>query len=216
MMKESEFWRMVDEMGWPEVHYDEAKYRFMLKYPPAVAEEFQNIFLQKKVELRKAGRVQAVCDSWDDNLAHIIGLGEQEYEHNITNPRLMFEREESLDYKESFAYCIPFADDYKLLRDEGYEPYLRSIRELLHRMETTDPDDVPPRAYRLYPEIRALGELFLNRTWQTAVDRYHDRYGPGYAEGFPTGQFGYVFPNLVSTLKRYRLREHAGDAPQTT
>lgn len=190
MMKETEFWRMVDEMGWPEVRYDETNCRFMLKYPPPVAQEFQNTFAQKKAALRKAGRVQALCDSWDDNLAHIVGLGREEYERNIANPRLTFEREELGEYQESFAYCIPFADDYKLLRNEGYEPYLRSIRELLDRMETTDPDDVPPREYRLYPEIRALAELFLSRNWQAAVNRYRERYGPGYADSFPTEQFG--------------------------
>ncbi|MFP4409460.1 MAG: hypothetical protein ACLFPW_13145 [Spirochaetaceae bacterium] len=209
MMKDSEFWRMVEKMGWPEVHYDEAKYRFMLRYPPAVAEEFEETFLAKKAELRKAGRVEAVSDGWDDTLAHIIGLGKAAWEQNLANPTLMFQREESLDYKESFAYCIPFPDDYKLLTDEGYEPYLRSIRKLLARMDATDPDDVPPREYRLYPEIRALGERFLERNWQAAVDRYHNRYGPGYADSFPTDSFGYVIPNLVRTLERFRLREHA-------
>ncbi len=208
-MQDTVFWRMVEEMGWPEVFYDEAKYRFMLRYRPDVAEEFMQVFLAKKAELRSVGRVQAVSDGWDDTLAHIIGLGKTEWEQNRANPTLMFEREESLDYKESFAYCIPSADDYELLQDAGYEPYLRSIRELLHRMETTDPDDVAPREYRLYPEIQALGVQFLERNWQLAVDRYHERYGPGYADSFPTNYFGYGIPNLVNRLERFRLREHA-------
>lgn len=211
MMNETEFWHIVEEILWPQVHYGEAKYRFMRRYPPEVAEEFGEIFLRKKAELRKAGRVEAVSDGWDDTLAHIVGLGKAEYERNIADPALMYQREESLDYTESFAYCIPFRDDYKLLQDDGYEPYLRSIRKMIDRIETTDSDDVPPREYRRYPELRALGELFLTRDWRRAVDTYHESYGPGYADTFPIRIAGYAIPNLVQNLERFRLR----DAPRS-
>lgn len=78
---------------------------------------------------------------------------------------------------------------------------------MITRMETTDPDDVPPREYRRYPELRATGELFLTRDWRSAVTAYHESYGPGYADTFPTRIAGYAIPNLVQNLERFRLRE---------
>jgi hypothetical protein len=51
----------------------------MKTYPPEVADEFSNIFGEKTRALRKAGRLRAVCDSWDDTLAHIVGLGQAEW-----------------------------------------------------------------------------------------------------------------------------------------
>ncbi|MEX2443121.1 MAG: hypothetical protein WD492_05930 [Alkalispirochaeta sp.] len=207
MMTENEFWRIVAEIGWPEADDDEAKYQFMKTYPPAVAEQFSEIFGEKKRALRRAGGVQAVCDSWDDTLAHIVGLGREEWQRNMDHPHLMVEREEALQYRESFAYCIPFADDYLLLTDEGYEPYLRSIQDLVEHLKTTNPDTVPPREFRRYPEILHHCAPFLAGDWPTGVSRYRSTYGPGYADGFPTGIGGYVLPNLVQTLEKYRLRE---------
>ncbi len=44
----------------------------------------------------------------------------------MESPHLIREREKRIDYRESFAYCIPFEEDYGLLTDEGYESFIRS------------------------------------------------------------------------------------------
>jgi hypothetical protein len=59
----------------------------MKAYPPEVAEQFWDIFAEKKRTLRRAGNVQAICHSRDDTPAHIIGLGREKWERmEATDP----------------------------------------------------------------------------------------------------------------------------------
>lgn len=202
-MTEDQFWSIVDEIGWPEVHYDEAKRRFMERHGISVAEEFRDWLMHLKGRLRRAGDVQAVCDSWDDLLVHVVGLGEKEYYRTIQSPQLLFEREASFDYQESFAYCVPFDEDYGYLTDDGYEHFIAYAQEHLDEIAQTDPDDIPPRIYRRYPDVEEVCRLLISKDWQAAVERYHDLFGPGYADDWPMGC--YAIPNFVQTLERYRL-----------
>ena len=116
--------------------------------------------LARGVNLYERAGLTAISDSCDDNLAHIVGLGRTEFRRNMESPRLIRERERTkIDYKESFAYCIPFEEDYDLLTDEGYEGFIRSATAVIDRLNATDPDDVPPKLYRRFPEIREVCEL---------------------------------------------------------
>ena len=74
------FWEIVEELNWPNVHYDRASRQFMEKYSVEEADAFHDIFLRLKGELRKSAAVTEVSDSMDDALAHTIGLGKTEYE----------------------------------------------------------------------------------------------------------------------------------------
>ncbi len=202
-MTEERFWKIVEEMGWTETHYDVAKRRFMKTHPKETAVAFASLFSRFKDELYKRAGLTAISDSCDDNLAHIVGLGLAEYRRNMDAPHLVRESEERVDYKESFAYCIPFEEDYALLTDDGYESFIRSATALIVKLDATDPDDVPPKLFRRFPEIREVCELLCARRWPEAVTAYHRYFGEGYADDWP--EQGYAIPNFVKTLEAYRL-----------
>lgn len=52
------------------------------------------------------------CDSWSDTLNHIVGLGRHEFMRNLYEPQKIVDRAEAGDYKESFGYALPYAEDY--------------------------------------------------------------------------------------------------------
>ena len=202
-MTEERFWEIVEDIGWPEAHYDVAKRRFMETHPKDTAVAFLTLFHRFKGKLYKQAGLTAISDSCDDNLAHIIGLGYAEYRRNMEAPHLVRTREERMDYKESFAYCIPFEEDYELLTDEGYERFILCATELIGKLDGTDPDDVAPRLYRRFPEIKEVCELLRTRRWHEGVAAYHRYFGEGYADDWP--EHGYAIPNFVKTLENYRL-----------
>ena len=205
-LNESDFWAIVSEMNWPHDGVDAAKLRFMQTYPPETAEAFRKVFAQKKRDITAAANVDWCCDSWDDTRAHVIGLGETEFRRHIESPQLILDREARGDYVESFAYVIPYPDDYGLLTDDGYDGMLRQVAEFSDQLAAADPDDVPPRLYRRCSDARSLCELFLQKRWSEAVALYHELYGPGYSDDWPFSRWcGYLIPNLVRDLERYRL-----------
>ena len=52
-------------------------------------------------------------DGFDDLVCHVIGLGQQEYDAVIADPRRALRRAESGDYRESFRYLVPAPEDYE-------------------------------------------------------------------------------------------------------
>lgn len=202
-MKEERFWEIVAEIGWPKVDCDSAKKAFMQRYDQTVAEGFCGEFLRLKRQLYDRAGLTAISDSCDDNLAHIIGLGKDEYYRCMERPLLVREREENGDYQESFAYCIPFEHDYGRLTDDGYDTYLRHVAELRQELSEADPDDVAPRLYRRFPDVIRVCDLLLDRRWSEAVGLYHEVFGEGYAKDWP--DLGYAVPNCIKDLERYRL-----------
>ena len=204
-MDENIFWKIVAELKWPDVDYDDAKFWFMQNYTAKEADEFRSLFAQKRNDLVKASGSNACCDSWDDTLAHIVGLGEAEYKKNIEEPERIIQREKDGEYKESFSYCIPYSEDYRKLTDDGYDNLLRLTAKLVNELENTDEDDVPPKFFRQYPKIIEVGQMLLEKKWQEAVLKYHKYFGPGYADEWPL-QGMYGIPNFIIDLERYRLQ----------
>ena len=204
-MDADQFWQIVEKIGWPNMHYDDARYWFMQNYSKEEAEEFLETFLFYKNRLNKAAGDSFCCDSWDDTTAHIIGLGKREYDRNIENPRLIFEREQKSDYRESFAYCIPHSDDYAKLTDAGYDLLISETQNELNEIETADEDDIPPKIYRQFPKVMKVCRLLIDKRWNEAVETYHDYFGPGYADQWPL--HSYLIPNFVSELKKYGMTE---------
>jgi len=204
-MKTEQFWQMVEKIGWPNMHYDDARYWFMQNYSKEEAEEFLKIFLSCKSTLSKAAGDSFCCDSWDDATAHIIGLGKEEYDRHIENPHLIFERVETTNYRESFAYCIPHSDDYEKLSDAGYDLLISETQNELQEIEASDEDDIPPKIYRQFPKIMDVCRLLIDRQWKESVETYHNYFGPGYADRWPL--HSYLIPNFVSELEKFRMTE---------
>lgn len=132
-VSEDLFWEMVDEVGWPDVDIDSAKIKLMQRYDVQTMARFREIFARKSSELSDAAAVDWCCDGWDDTRAHIVGLGRLEYQRNLLNPSLIRDRYHNYQFRESFAYCLPFSDDYDLLSDSAYAKRCAYIMQLTEK-----------------------------------------------------------------------------------
>lgn len=130
-MTEQEFWDIVESCCWEEEAANVAKrpyetIKVRLQNGPLATqeqmEEFRSIFSKLKSNLGTVitefeERTGASCkcgdDSFDDLRSHIIGCGREVYEAELSNPELAVARGASGNYKESFAYAIPYASDYE-------------------------------------------------------------------------------------------------------
>jgi hypothetical protein len=124
-MTDADFWSLVAEIGWgtKTTNYKPVEMTFLrrgLEFTTAFRakyDEFESILYSAAA---KAG-FDYCCDSWGDTLSHVIGLGKDEFERNVANPRLLVERDQSGDYREKFSYCIPWASDFKHYSADGIE-----------------------------------------------------------------------------------------------
>ena len=144
-----------------------------------------------------------VCDSWGDTIAHTIGLGRKEYERCLSEPIRLIDREQKRDYRESLSYCLPHDEDYDLPTDAWYTSCFPELKALIVRLESVDPNDIPPREYRQYPHIISVCRLLLGRRWVDSVAEYHHHFGEKHADRWPITN--YLVPNMIQSLQRFRL-----------
>jgi hypothetical protein len=154
----NEFWKLVAELNWGHkadgpgktADYNKGKKILMQRLDVAMAERFSNTFSELSAKLYKPlYSLEGMSDdSYSDFRAHIIGLGQEEFEKALANPKSQEQRAAKHQYVESFSYCIPYKDDYKMLdptqhteraerilkeyqaglRDNRYEPVHDSMR----------------------------------------------------------------------------------------
>ena len=116
----SDFWSIVESIGWGTETTDYEKVARMLYYSMTSeqAECFRREFENRKAllyEVCSASVVECISDDGlDDLFSHIIGLGEHEYNDVLSHPELANIRYAEDKYTESFAYCMP---DMAVLRD---------------------------------------------------------------------------------------------------
>lgn len=136
------FWEIVALINWGEDHedidIDKMKLRLMRLLSPEEAEQLSERSREMGGKLAKAIRdwerrthqeMDAHGDSWDDLLNHIVGCGKEEFTRTVEDPRHALVRYQSYDYTESFAYCIPWKDDYKKLGLEFYKKWARRVHD---------------------------------------------------------------------------------------
>jgi len=163
-MSEVVFWALVDKLNWgKDLDYKRIERYLLREITKDEAEAMREQFKKQKSELYKAldPYVQLSDDSYDDLLSHIIGLGEDEYNSNMRNPRKASERADMMDFKESFSYAIPHTDDYRMTElnewkpkiDEKQKSYKKARNEasvdirdeydtILHALDTLESGDV--------------------------------------------------------------------------
>ena len=149
---ETNFWAIVEGLGWGRrtTDYDAIQKDLMNRLSPQQAKKMRGIFDKKKGELSRAisqwersnDDLPVSDDGYSDLLAHIVGMGRKEFEKTLRNPELAYERAKKYDYKESFAYALPYESDYrKNLREpqrgdlfqEGERVYLSSLPPQLEK-----------------------------------------------------------------------------------
>ena len=118
-MSDEIFWKAIADMGWAEngFNYEQIgeslKQRIDAAYEPQQAAEVKASLLETYNRKSNAlyYRLDKVVnnlgdDGYSDLLAHIIGLGQAEYEAVMADPSLGRERAKRYDFEESFSYCF--------------------------------------------------------------------------------------------------------------
>lgn len=238
-MSESDFWKIVDEVGWgtKTTDYHAVKGVLLRNLSPNQAASFATMESILHNKLDKAlvkfeadgdkdksqrGNPNSIGlgdDSYGDLIAHIIGLGEKEYEAVLKKPALAQERVRKGDFKESFEYCIPRASDYRLLDKEHYQQQgveiLRITEWLLSRPDTK-PLNVALKTlqdgfellnhYQVQDfaaqEMALLGASRVVRDWWISQKSLSDNDLPG--EVSPRHLFSIV-QNILHDVKNYLL-----------
>lgn len=118
-MSDSEFWKLVDALGWGKDHsYKRIKAYILKNWSKEQVTEFKKVKdkLYDALYKRLFDEVEGVGDdSFSDLLNHIIGLGKREYDANMKDPSRAQKRVNKYDFQESFSYAIPYEDDWKKL-----------------------------------------------------------------------------------------------------
>lgn len=133
-MTRDEYWQIVEAIGWRQLiedkadkPYEEGKKRALELLP---TEEHMLAFRQhhgavtgelsrsiESWEQRNDTRLPVGDDGFSDLTAMIVGLGKNVWEETVKAPKLAMKRANARygtveGYVESFAYCIPWNDDY--------------------------------------------------------------------------------------------------------
>ena len=125
-MNTEEFWEIVAEIDWASDHDYKRGERILIRRLGSMERStaFGEIYDDLRVALDKAiqdwendGHALEIGsdDGYGDLMAHIIGCGQEVYEAELADPKLIKKRSEAFDYKESFSYCIPWPSHF----DEG-------------------------------------------------------------------------------------------------
>lgn len=160
-MSESEFWKLVDELGWGrDTNYKRIKAYILKNWTKEQWAEFDKVkdkifnALYKRLDREVKG---VGDDSFSDLLEHIIGLGKREYDAVMKDPSLAQKRADKYDYKESFAYAIPYEDDWEKL-----ERGVTGLKSLEFALEVYE-DGLGVDLYKpVQKELKMLVDAFRN------------------------------------------------------
>jgi len=118
LVEPADFWTTVKSLGWGVNTTDyKAINTTLKKRGKKWCENFHTQHLKalhnlKNATLKHLGR--PLCsDSFDDVTAHIIGLGEAEYDACMANPQRVLDRMDGDEYTESFSYAVPSGYDFR-------------------------------------------------------------------------------------------------------
>lgn len=154
----AEFWDEVAKIGWSKKADIKAIEKKLLKsWAPEKAERMREVFDEMHGQLYEVldQKVEGVGDDgFNDLLAHIVGMGKEEFERNLADPTLAQKRADADDYEESFAYVLPHEDTYECLKPATY---VKQAKEIITELKKGLKDD---RFVPVYPAIEALIDIF--------------------------------------------------------
>lgn len=212
------FWDSIEPLGWgtKTTKYDELRMALLKKWTPEQAEEMRDVFnsLRGPLYARCFDEVEGCGDdSYDDLLAHIIGMGREEYARNMEDPSLANKRVQKRQFKESFSYALPLKHDYEMLepafyvkclkrlvaglneglKDDRYEPVHGNIKRIVEVLEAAyaNPRDVLDKVDTImadYQPIVERSEWLYRGSWGIPGNSLTDSCG---------------ITNVVQDMKRY-------------
>ena len=125
------FWKLVEKIGWvtKTVNYASVRENFIKNYSKLTlrifCEQYKNYYdeLINAIKDYNKNNNESVPysgrDAHWDTLAHIVGLGYEEYMRNINNPKHVEERCDNSDYVENFSYCFRNGSILEEMTDDG-------------------------------------------------------------------------------------------------
>ena len=160
MTDEDRFWELVKVANWPKDGYEKPKMKYLKMLSKEEAKEFCSMKAKFYKQLSNVARdVDGMGDDgFNDLINHIIGLGKKAYYEALNNVKLVQKRANDDDYKESFAYCFPYEDDYGKDNQYTYNNVVKVAKSAIKEIEymiNMDKDDI------WLKEIS--GELYLLR-----------------------------------------------------
>jgi len=152
-MTRNDFWTIVESVNWAaltlksderrshgERSYDLGQVALLSALPTiedrnefethyqVVRDGLGQVFKAYVGQDREARTTDLGEDGFGDLLAHIVGLGRKEYERHLNHLKLITARGRQFLFVESFAYCIPWDEDY----DPTDLKLAREVSGLLH------------------------------------------------------------------------------------
>ncbi len=224
-MTENRFWEIVESVKWGEITGDSVDYKAVTKcYETQKArllkslsyndiKDLQKMYAEKINRLVVNSGKDFCYDGWSDCIAHIVGLGEKQYNANIAVPQRIMDRLDAGDYEESFTYALPYASDLEFLTDDHYvnraRRYIDDIDEYLtehgsylsadSKLLNAPAKDTIARVYK----AREVCEMVRDHRFMDASVVYAVAF-PEYSD--PLWQvFQYGIPNMMGELELYRL-----------
>jgi hypothetical protein len=141
-MTEQTFWSIVAELGWgtTTTDYKAIEKVLMKRLTREEAEAMRAHLDAAESRVYKAldqwqregdydSRYMGSDDGFGDLIAHIVGLGREEVDAVIADPARAKKRYDASDFRESFSYAIPSADDYGYLSTETYVKRAKRLLE---------------------------------------------------------------------------------------
>lgn len=213
----AEFWTDIKPFGWGTKTTDHVaiERRLLREWTPEKARKAQDVFQHLQSKMFKALRnVREVSeDSFGDLVAHIIGLGQAEYEAVLADPMLAQERASTGNYAESFSYALPFSTSFEKLDPAFYASWAARAIESFKRGLMDD------RFEPVHPDMRLLVEILADVAREhpmAIVDREQDARAAAEAIDERSnwlfrghGSFGdsfsnpHVIYNLINDIKAY-------------
>jgi hypothetical protein len=138
---DEEFWKVIEGCDWAkDFDFKRVKKFLISKYRDDVdgLDKFREAYTKKRGKLGKVARNLKLGlgdDSYGDLLAHIIGLGQDEFDKCIDNPKLIEIRARKNAFVESFAYSIPYASDFKCMELSYYKEQAQRIIDDLEGLD---------------------------------------------------------------------------------
>jgi len=142
-------WNKITEIDWEGTWpnndgYAVAKQMLLDTYTEQECREFTEFVTECHVALSEQVRAyecrhRITCgkyiglDSFNDMIAQVIGLGEQKFNAVFANPMILG----SVEFGESFMYCLPHDEDFKL-RSQTKE----CVTELKRIIKETDDNNI--------------------------------------------------------------------------
>lgn len=207
-------WNYVEEINWAERSqesrgYESAKRYILENFTPKRIKEIDDFVRDRHNELYK--RIEEFerandthCgnyggdDSFGDMINHAVGLGEEYFNSVMENPMLL----NDLDYVESFSYCIPFEDEYEMLKGEYHQE--RAVRALIELANILKDNTPSKEDVKIVAEITKRMADMVAGNFKAATKGFNRKKYSEYYQ-FEANDHAAMFSNILGDCKKYMV-----------